>query len=418
MGRPLEPGLLRVYRYSTSIAMLYFAIIWGYAINTPQPSTFLQAQALVNLLINTCLFIYLSIPSLEQRLKRWYLPLALIGYTIATVFSNLIYFIEPNKDLYTVITQSWSLVPILLVPLVLIAWQYSFFYVLVYVIFTNGVELIILVQVVKVLNFETLPVLGLPLIRAFAFGVVGYVVERLMDTQRAQKRKLVKANIRLGQQANTLEQLATSRERNRLARELHDTLAHTLSGLAINLEAIQTMLPPGQEDISTMLDHSLDATRLGLDETRRVLQDLRARPLEDLGLALALQRLVEAADAQTGIAMETKIIADLPTLPPDVEQCLYRIAQESLENIATHSQASHVSLSVDYSGNQLILLIRDDGKGFIPKSVIPDEGRYGIRGMKERAAVVGGNLWIDSDPGRGTTVKFTWERLDDQDLDL
>lgn len=417
MGRSIEPGLLRIFRYFAGIAMLYFAILWGYGISAAERSLTLQVQSLMNFAANSCLFVYLSIPWLERRLKSWYLPLALMTYTGVTVFSNLIYLVEPGADLYTIIARSWALVPILLVPLVLIAWQYSFLYVLAFTIFTNAIELFILFQFVKGVTYETVPILGLPLIRAFAFGTVGYIVERLVDIQRKQKRRLVMTNIQLGQYAGTLEHLATSRERNRLARELHDTLAHTLSGVAVNLEAIKTMLAPGQAGVMAMLDHSLSATRSGLEETRRALQDLRAGPLEDLGLELALRRLVQAQAERAGLETEVYICASLPVLPPDVEQSLYRIAQEALENIVQHAGARRVCLSLKSEANRIELTVGDDGRGFNLKKAV-GEGRFGIQGMRERAAVVGGTLSLESRPEQGATVGFVWERLDDQNPDL
>ncbi len=417
MGRPLEPGLVRIFRYFAGIAFIYFAILWGYGIISPHPSVTLQIQSLMNLPTSSCLFVYLSLPWLERHLKKWYLPIALVTYTVTTVFSNLIYLFDPNTDLYVIIARSWALVPILLVPLVLIAWQYSISAVLAFTIFTNATELLILFLVVKKVTFETLPILGLPVIRAFAFGTVGYIVERLTDIQRTQRRKLVMANIQLGQYANTLESLAVSRERNRLARELHDTLAHTLSGVSVNLEAIKTMLTPGQGDVTAMLDHSLAATRRGLEETRRALQDLRAQPLEDLGLELALRTLVKALADREAIETDVKFSPDLPALPPDVEQSLYRVTQEALENIARHADARHVSLGLEAGGKRVTLAIQDDGKGFNSRNA-PVEGRFGIRGMRERAAAAGGTLSVKSRPGGGTTIRFVWEGLDDQSPDL
>ncbi len=417
MERPIEPGLLRIFRYFAGIAMIYFAILWGYGITVPDRNLTLQIQSLSNLAINFCLVIYLSIPWLELHLKKFYLPLALVTYTGATVFSNLIYLFEPGTDLYIIIARSWALVPILMVPLVVIAWQYSFRSVLAFTIFTNATELFILILAVKNVTFETIPIIGLPLIRAFAFGTVGFIVERLMDTQRAQKHKLILANIQLGQYANTLEHLATSRERNRLARELHDTLAHTLSGVAVNLEAIKTMLSPNESDISAMLDHSLNTTRLGLEETRRALQDLRARPLEDLGLELALRTLIQALADRESIEPEIKFSESLPVLPPDVEQSIYRITQEALENIARHANAHHISLSLDSTEEQVELKISDDGDGFDYKDT-PAKGQFGIKGIQERAAVIGGKLSVESLIGKGTTIRFIWERLNDKNPDL
>jgi signal transduction histidine kinase len=417
MRRPIEPGLLRIFRYFTGIAMIYFAILWVYGSTAKGQNIALQVQSLMNFATNACQLVYLSIPWLERRLKGWYLPIALVTYTGVTVFSNMIYLFDRSTDLYVTVARSWALVPILLVPLVLIAWQYSFLYVLLFTIFTNAIDLFILFLVVKVVNFETLPILGLPLIRAFAFGTVGYIVERLVDIQRMQKRKLVITNLQLSQYASTLEQLATSRERNRLARELHDTLAHTLSGVAVNLEAIKTMLAPDQVDIAAMLDHSLSTTRLGLDETRRALQDLRARPLEDLGLELALRKLSQALTEREGIVTQIEFSADLPVLPPNVEQSFYRIAQEALENTVKHAKAHHVSLSLKAERDCIELTVSDDGSGFNPQKDVED-AQFGIKGMQERAAVVGGTLSVNSRLGQGTVIRFLWERLGDQNPDL
>jgi signal transduction histidine kinase len=417
MGRPLEPGLLRIFRYFTGIAMIYFGILWIYGLLSSEPNLTLQLQSQLNLFINGCLLIYLTIPWLEGTLKKWYLPIALIGYTIATVFSNLLYLFDPNADLYIIVARSWALVPILVVPLVIIAWQYSLPAVLVFTIFTNAIELIILIIVVRDLTFTTLPILGMPLIKAFAFGTVGYIVEQLVDTQRRQRRKLIMTNIQLSQYANTLDHLATSRERNRLARELHDTLAHTLSGVAVNLEALKTMLPPEQTEIQKMLDHSLTATRTGLEETRRTLQDLRARPLEDLGLSLAVTALVETLSERTGIQSQVNITQDLPTLPPDVEQSLYRITQEALENVARHANAKELRLELSTDDHWVKLIIQDDGMG-MDRNNKANLNQFGITGMKERAAVIGADLQVDSELGCGTTVSFKWERINGKSPDL
>ncbi len=418
MSRPLEPGLIRTLRYFATVAMIYFAVLWGYGVVAPHPGETLQFQSLLNLLINASLFLYLSIPWLEKYLRRWYLPYALVVYTMATVFSNLIYLFDRSTDLSIIIARSWALIPILLVLLVVIAWQYSFFWVMAFVIFTNLIELFILANVVRVINLETLPILGMPFIRAFTFGIVGHSIVSLMETQRSQKRKMIIANIRLGQQANTLEHLATSRERNRLARELHDTLAHTLSGVAVNLEAIKSLLPEGQDNISEMLDHSLTATRLGLNETRRTLQDLRAQPLEDLGLALALRNMVQTFAEREGIDIGIEITEAPLTLPPDVEQSFYRVAQEALENITGHARASRASVKLAANADLIELVISDDGTGFEVKTLATEKDRYGIKGMQERAAIIGGKLSVESQIGTGTTIKLTWERLDDKSFDL
>jgi signal transduction histidine kinase len=241
---------------------------------------------------------------------------------------------------------------------------------------------------------------------------VGYIVNILVETQRMQNQKLIQTNLRLNKYVNTLEQLATNRERNRLAAELHDTLAHTLSGLSINLEAIKTVVQPSQVEAQKMLDHSLNTTRLGLDETRRVLKALRAGPLEDLGLKLALQNLVQAASARCSIPVSLNCPDQLPVLPMDVEQSIYRITQEGLENIVRHANASQAAVNVEVAAEKLELTIHDDGVGFDPGRTPSDE-KFGLRGLQERAASIGGKLMVESNSGIGTTVRFVWERFND-----
>jgi signal transduction histidine kinase len=367
-----------------------------------------QIQSYVNLAINGFLFAYLSWSWLEGKLGHYYLPLGLVAATIVPLFSNLIYLASPQETAQITIFRSWLLFPILIVPLVIIAWQYHFRYVLAFTFLTSSIELVILFSRLDGVNFETLPILGLPLIRAFAFGMIGHIVTRLITTQRQQEDKLIAANLKLSEHAVTLEQLAISRERNRLARELHDTLAHTLSGLTVNLEAIKIMLGKNHPQIEERLDHALENTRVGLTDTRRALRDLRAKQVEDLGLKLALENLCLQAASRGDF--ETQV--DLPDIIPEssihTEQVYYRIAQESLENIVKHAQAKHVSLKLCLVDNQYTLQIKDDGVGFHPQDSYTLD-QLGIRGMQERAAELEGQLEITSQPGEGTQIRLITE---------
>ena len=136
--------------------------------------------------------------------------------------------------------------------------------------------------------------LGILFIQIVAFLLVGHMLGNLVKVQREQRQRLTEANARLAQHASTVEQLTISQERNRLARELHDVLAHTLSGVAVELEGLRATMQRDPEQATALLNHSLQAIREGLTETRRALQELRAKPLEDLGLALAIQTLAES----------------------------------------------------------------------------------------------------------------------------
>lgn len=418
----IEPGLLRIFRYFTGIAMIYYAALVVYtAIQTGEADTISQIQSYVNFGINLILLGYLFWGWLRRKLKRYYLPIALITATVVPIFSNLIYLAEPQEDAYLTIMRSWLLFPIMIVPLVLIAWQYRFRFVMAFILFATLVEYSVLLPTVGPIGLDTAPILGVPMIRAFAFGVVGHIVTRLIDTQRAQRKKLIRANVQLSQHANTLEQLATSRERNRLARELHDTLAHTLSGLAVNLEAIKFILGENQDDahhtVREMLDHALENTREGLGDTRRALKDLRSKQLEELGLGIAVRNLAHDAALRAGFELRLNISGNLDDLPINVEQCYFRIAQEALQNIVKHAHAKYTSLKLVDDKGMLTMDIADDGIGFNMLGV-GNEDELGLRGMRERAAVVGADLDVSSYPGEGTTIQLSMELPYDQSINL
>jgi signal transduction histidine kinase len=219
---------------------------------------------------------------------------------------------------------------------------------------------------------------------------------------------LGEANRRLVQYTVTLEQLAASRERNRLARELHDTLAHTLSALAVQLDAIDALWDPVPPEAQQMLDEALRVTRTGLDETRRTLGALRATPLEDLGLPMAIRELAETAAARGGLRLQTGLDASISDVASEVEQCIYRVAQEALENVLRHANATTVSVALRRAEGRISLTVSDDGEGFTETGG-PRAGQYGLRGMQERADLVGGALSVVSQPGRGTVVRLDYE---------
>ncbi len=417
MDRPVEPGLLKLFRYFAGVGILYFAILWLYASLGLDETNTLGFQSQFNVVVNVVLFIYLSIGWLEKKLRRYYLPIALAAYSVATVLSSLIYFVDPSTSIFVFLSRSWALFPILFIPLVFIAWQYRWYEVMAYNIFVNGFELLLSLYFIKHITISTIPFAAMPIVRAFAFGIVGHIVLELVETQRQQKLRLIQANLKLGQFTNTLVQLAESRERNRIARELHDTLAHTLSGVAVNLEATKTLLPAEGSDVNDMLDHSLAAVRVGLNETRRVLQNLRAQPLEDVGLVQAMSELVKSFAGTVDLEVRSEIDDDLPAMPPAVEQALYRVTQESLENVRRHAGAKQVLVTMKRVEKAVVLEIRDDGKGVRDISSA-GSGHFGIEGMKERAAAIGAEMRITSSPQQGTAVRMEWEGLNDQSADL
>jgi signal transduction histidine kinase len=159
-----------------------------------------------------------------------------------------------------------------------------------------------------------------------------------------------------------------------------------------------------------MLDHALTTAREGLRETRRALQALRAAPLDDLGLALAIRNLAKNAAARGALSLELDVSEQVDGLSAEVEQCYYRVAQEALENVVQHANARRVRVSLKRTEGRLTLEISDDGSGFVPESVV-SEDRFGLRGMQERAELIGGTLEVENRSGQGTAIRLhTGER--------
>jgi two-component system NarL family sensor kinase len=193
-------------------------------------------------------------------------------------------------------------------------------------------------------------------------------------------------------------------ERIRLAREIHDTLAQGLAGIALQLEAAEAMLQAGAapERVAGAVGRALAATRLGLDEARRSVLDLRAAPLEGRSLAEALEALVDGSQRETGTRLELEVTGGTQPLPPRVAAGVYRIAQEALGNALRHADARAVRLRLVVQPERLELDVEDDGCGFDPATV--PSGRFGLVGVNERVRLLGGTLGVASAPGEGTRL--------------
>jgi two-component system, NarL family, sensor kinase len=199
--------------------------------------------------------------------------------------------------------------------------------------------------------------------------------------------------------------LGAVEERNRLAREIHDTLAQGLTATALQLESADALLDAGSEKAHEPLRRALSLTRSNLEEARRSVLDLRASPLEGRPLSEALKALVERWEAETGIAARYGAVNGSRPLPPSVEAALYRICQEALTNVARHAGAERATVRLVATPDRVRLAVEDDGRGFDAAGV--PEDRHGIVGMRERAEVLGGTLEVSSGPGEGTRIEVT-----------
>jgi signal transduction histidine kinase len=293
--------------------------------------------------------------------------------------------------------------PVLFIGLALTAWRYELAYVLLFSLGTAMLELGTIILVGRVPANTIAVFFFVILVRTVSFIVIGLFINQLMSRLREQGESLRQANAQVTHYASALENLTVSRERNRMARELHDTLAHTLTGLSVTLETVKAYWDVDAEKARALLEQSLTATRNGLEETRRALKSLRASPLEDLGLGLALRQMAESTAARVNLDLELALPDPMPGLAPDVEQCIYRIAQEAIENVAHHANARKASLELEPDGGHIRLIVQDDGLGFDPRDKA-STGHFGLVGMKERAELSGGKLTIESQKGKGTKV--------------
>jgi signal transduction histidine kinase len=287
----------------------------------------------------------------------------------------------------------------------LVAWQYKWQYVLLVILGIAGLNFGMIWFLAELGSPPFLGGITVTLIQTIIFLAVGFSISYLMNRLKEQQQSLAEANTRLIHHASTLEHLATSRERNRVARELHDTLAHTLSGLSVQLEAVKAYWDVDPQKARSTLERSLTAAHSGLGETRRALQALRASPLDDLGLSLAVRTMVEDAAARTNLALNSSVATKLPSLSPDVEQCIYRVAQEAVANAARHAKARTLTVNLESTEGKVTLTVHDDGVGFDVEKR-DKANHYGLEGMQERAQLVGGELTVTSKPGEGTTVKL------------
>jgi two-component system NarL family sensor kinase len=199
--------------------------------------------------------------------------------------------------------------------------------------------------------------------------------------------------------------LGAVEERNRLARELHDTLAQGLAATSLQIESADALLDAGASpaDARGPLQRALDLNRLNLREARRSVLDLRAAPLEGRRFADALKTLVELWSEESAVKVKLRSVNPGRPLPPGVEAALYRVCGEALANVARHAGASKVLVELIAGPQSVSLRVEDDGRGFDPRSI--PEGRHGILGMRERVELLGGTLRIKSDPGAGTRVE-------------
>lgn len=400
-----EPGLVVVFRlFCGAVALVFFIFSANppllYRINLDDAMWFILGSAYL------LVFIYLLLPLSCRLLRRFFLPLA-IAATILIPVLGLSWQPYLSEGVVPFDTQySFSISILLLFPLIITAWQYNFRVVTLFFVLLGGIDPLVYLVAFGSEGIDIVAALYSSLIRIVAFMAIGFVITELMKNQRSRQQELIRANEQLKRQAEITRELSRSRERNRLAHELHDVLAHTLSSLAVQLEVVNTKLPNYPEEAKREIDKALVHARRGLNETRRSLRDLRAEPLQNWGFSEAIRRSLEDAALRSGCQLETTISPEIGSLPSWCEHDLYRIIGEATENIVRHANARHIRFEALSEGERFRFVIEDDGIGFDPEENVT-RGHVGLDTMTERARVLGGQLKILSPEGGGTRLEVT-----------
>jgi two-component system sensor histidine kinase UhpB len=189
-------------------------------------------------------------------------------------------------------------------------------------------------------------------------------------------------------------------ERRRIARELHDDVGQTLAGVTLQVEGLAVAVPGSLRE---QLEELRETARHGTEEVRRIARQLRPEALEDLGLQSALDALATAFADQAHIPVRRQLVVDSP-LTQEQELVVYRVAQEALTNVARHAAATHAELRLESSESDVVLTVRDNGRGIHTGA---ETSSHGIRGMRERAMLIGATLKILGATDGGTEIQLS-----------
>ncbi|GIK36902.1 MAG: hypothetical protein BroJett011_07350 [Chloroflexota bacterium] len=413
----LESGILPILRILVGYWIVYWLTISPILqFTTGQAGTLAVEQYATLIAIQGVAIMLLLWPAAQQQLGRAFLP-AVITLCTFSFFVEKQWFLTaglgPDAS-RSELLHAYAMRQDFALLLAIVAWQYRWREAVLYTLIISGTEWWLISSADRPDHLVSAISSNDLIKRAIIYLLLGYLITWLMQRQRAQRQALVEANrhqaetnTKLAHYATTIEQLSISRERNRLARELHDTLAHSLSALSVQLEAVRSLWEVNPEAAREMLEQADETTRTGLAEARRSLHALRAAPLEEFGLAFSLRDMAETAARRADLRLDLEIAELAVNLPPGFEQGIYRIAQEALENVVRHARAKHVCVKLVNDAHTVQLVIADDGIGFEPDQSNTLSNHFGLQGMRERAGMLGGDIQIISQPRQGVQVCLT-----------
>lgn len=371
----------------TSYVVLVAAGFVGLRFNPPATVTL---RWVVVILLAAIAILQLRIPKGGSPTWKIHLYLVVYGGLVAALM-----FLQPGWTMYPVLYITPITWAILSLPL------------------RAGVYWIAVYTVVTAMSFAVGINLGEGLVALFLYGVlyafIGAFAGTLARADAARREsqtlleELQQAHRQLQEYALRAEEMAIVEERNRLAREMHDTLGHRLTVASVQLEGAQRLCPTDPERAATMVGTVRLQVREALNELRGTVATLRTPIEADLHLRSALKRLVDHYEQATGLTIHRVLPEELPELPDTHRLALYRAAQEALTNVQRHAGASQVWLMLNASDRAITLLVGDDGRGLTMRG---EESGFGLRGLQERAVQLGGELYLEPRRGGGTQLSF------------
>jgi NarL family two-component system sensor histidine kinase YdfH len=242
---------------------------------------------------------------------------------------------------------------------------------------------------------------------------VGYIalsfrLARANEQSQTLFRELEEAHATLARYADRVKDLTLAHERERLARELHDTLAQGLAGLTMQLDAADALISEDNlKEAQAIVQQAMVRSRATLADARSAIDDLRSRDAETFDCSQAIQQEILHFTTTTGIVCHTDLMA-LTTIAPSFHEHMLRVITEGLLNVARHAHAHQIWIRTIQQQGLLTLEICDDGIGFDPLPGSTGSGHYGLLGLRERACLIGGCLEVESAGGKGTTIRFSF----------
>jgi signal transduction histidine kinase len=236
--------------------------------------------------------------------------------------------------------------------------------------------------------------------------IVLLFIQRMVDAVLAEQQsrdRLEQANAQLRRYALRVEDVATLQERNRIAREIHDSLGHSLTAFNLHLEAVLRLFKSDPDEAQELLVEAKQLAQNSLQNVRQSVSDLRSNPLKGQSLQAAIAELVSDFRRSTGITPDVAIELQ-QAVSNDRQMALYRILQEALTNISKYAQASTVNISLTSNANQVQLQIIDDGRGFDPSQITSG---FGLQGMQERTQALDGDWQLKTQPHQGCQITVT-----------